>query len=171
MKLIKMKVNRTANPQGGTHYEYPTPHYDAYKVAFGPIYEGGLPEGADIARGRDADDEFIVVGVKDVDAAQFLKAEGYVKDGVTYGASLISRPEAEALGLAWTKQTDKVTDQTRVNELLVKVGKGEELTQDEKDALNPEKSEVLGMGKSKSFKASLDESFVEEVTRIAKEVK
>jgi len=153
-----MTINRTKGINGGTHYEYPTPHYDAYKVVFGPVYEGGMEKGAKIARSRKSDDEFIVVGVKDVDATQFLLADGYVRDGVTYAAVEIDQTEAEDFGEEYTEVSEKVNDQIAVNTILAKIGKGEELTQNDKDALNPNKTEVPGIVNSKAFVDSLQEA-------------
>jgi len=158
MKLIKMKIRRE-KIQGGTRYGYPTPHYDAHKVLFGPVYEAGLERKINEVNERNKDksigEEFIIVGVDEIDAAQFLKANGFVKDGFEFSAVEIDDDTAIAHGNDWTETTVKVTDQKKINEIAEKVGKGETLTQEELDALNPDKKEVKGFSKSETFAESL----------------
>ena len=80
MKLIKLKIYRTKK-EGATHYEQP-PNYKAESVKFGPVYEGGLTEvvQSDVLP-RNADDEFILIGVADADFSQFMRDDGYEKNG------------------------------------------------------------------------------------------
>ena len=156
MKLIKMRIRRDSS-EGKTHYDYPVPYYDAYKVVFGPIYESGLPDNAKSVMDRDADDEFIVIGVKDEDFSGFMACNGVVdKSGHTWTAVELTQAEAETLGTSWTNQTEKITDQDTVIKILAKIGRGEVLTQKEQDALNPDSSEI-GINKTKSFKDTLAE--------------
>jgi len=159
MKLIKMRINRTRQA-GATHYEYPTPHYDPYKVKYGPIYEGGLKEVVESdVLSRNADDEFIIVGVADGDAAQFLVADGYVRNGFTYTAEEIDRAKTLEHGNKWTgPQTEKITDQDKVLKILVKVAKKEVLTKEDEDAIDPDNKDVSGIVKTKSFEEGLDEA-------------
>jgi hypothetical protein len=153
MKLLKMRIRRT-NEEGHTHYEYPQ-SYDAHKVAFGPIYESGLPEIAKEAQDRDADDEFIIIGVKEADLAQFLKSNTEVKSGHTFTTVELTKEEAVALGGRWTKQTEKMDDKI-ILPIVAKVARGEKLSQKEKDALDPNHKEP-GITKTKSFAEDLDE--------------
>ena len=86
---VRIRILRyLSKKEGATHYDYPTPHYDAGKVAFGPIYEGGLKEvvESDILP-RNANDEFILIGVADADASEFLKADGFERDIATLKAA------------------------------------------------------------------------------------
>jgi hypothetical protein len=152
MKLLKMRIRRTSE-EGHTHYEYPQ-SYDAHKVAFGPIYESGLPEIAKEAQDRDADDEFIIIGVKDSDLAQFLQSNTEVKFGHTFTTVALTKEETIALGERWTKQTEKMDDKI-ILPIVAKVARGEKLTQKEKDALNPDHKEP-GITKTKSFTEDLE---------------
>lgn len=145
MKLIKMKIKRNQTAER-TRYVYPK-GYDATKVRFGPVYESFLPENYDEVVARGNTDEFILIGVSDADAPGFL-ADPDAKE-LTY-------EEAAALGGAWTKQIEKITDPGKVIAIAAKVVKGEALTQEEKEALDPD-SPVSGINKSRSFKESLDE--------------
>jgi hypothetical protein len=154
MKLLKMCIRR-ANEEGHTHYEYPVA-YDAHKIVFGPIYESGIEESAQEVRDRDADDEYIIIGVKDEDVEQFLLANNEVhSSGHKFITVAISRDEAVEYGSKWTKQVEKV-DQNIVVPIIAKSIRGETLTQKEKDALNPNSKEP-GITKTKSFAEDLDE--------------
>lgn len=156
MKLIKMRIRRD-NTGGNTHYEYPVPYYDAYKIVFGPIYESGLSENCPDILTRDEDDEFIVIGVKDEDLTQFLGCNNVVDAGSGHVWTAVELTPAEAivLGNIWTKQIEKITDQDVVTKILAKIGRSEELTQQEKDALNPDNAEP-GINKTKSFEEDLN---------------
>ena len=96
MKLLKIRIRRS-NEAGCTHYEYPS-FYDATKVVFGPVYESGVDETAKEAQDRDADDEFIIIGVKDEDVVQFLQSNNETKFGHKFDTVAISRDEAVAHG-------------------------------------------------------------------------
>ena len=158
MKLIKMKIKRT---QGGgkTTYTYPTPHYDPYKVKYGPIYEGGLNEvvESDI-KPRGNVDEYILIGVADEDFAQFMQANNFESDGFVYTAEEIDRTKTLEHGNKWTgPQTEKITDQNKVLQILAKVARKEVLSTEEEDAINPDNL-TQGIVKSKSFEEGLDEA-------------
>jgi len=155
MKLLKMRIRRT-NEEGHTHYEYPA-SYDAHKVVFGPIYEGGLEETAKEAQDRKADDEFIIIGVKDKDLAQFLQSNNEVRLGHKFDTIEITKAEAITHGSRWTKQTEKV-DQAIVLPIVAKFARGEALTQKEKNAIDPKHKEA-GITKTKSFEEDLNEYF------------
>jgi len=147
MKLIKMKINNV-QVKGGTHYEYPKPYYDPRKVRYGPFYEGGVKE-------RGIDETYIVFGVEDGDALQFLEANGKSIGGFVYSVVELTREEALEFGNAHTKQSVKITDQNKVLELCAKAVLGVELTKEEKSALDPNTSD-LGISKTKSFEETLD---------------
>lgn len=159
MKLIRMKIRRTQGG-GATHYDYPTPHYDPQKVVYGPIYEGGLDEVVQsniVPRGNI--DEYILIGVADGDLIQFMKAEGYVYGGFTYGAVEVDKIAALVDGNKWTgPQVNKITDPNKVIEVLAKIARKETLTIEEEDAINPDKRDVKGIVKTKSFEEGLDEA-------------
>jgi len=154
MKLIKMKINRVGK-DGATHYTYP-PQYDPQKVRFGPIYEGGLYDVvySDILP-RNADDEFILIGVDDADFVEFMKANGHVQNGFTFAAEEVNRTKSLEMGNKWTKRVEKIVDEAKVIMILAKVARKETLTQEEKNAIDPESIES-GINKSASFQESLD---------------
>ena len=158
MKLIKLKIKRDQTSEK-TSYTYPTPYYDARKVKYGPIYEGGLNEvvESDI-KPRGNKDEFIIIGVADVDFDGFMQADGYERSGFTYSAIEVDKIKTVEKGNKWTgPQIEKITDQAAVTKILVKVAKKEKLTvEDEKviDSNDP----TPGIVKSKSFEEDLDEA-------------
>ena len=155
MKLLKMRIRRNKK-EGRTHYDYPTPYYDAMKVIFGPIYEGGLNEivQSDIVP-RNANDEFILIGINNNDFNEFMKADGFEKDGFKYEVKEVNRIKTLKMGNKWTKQVEKITDQNKVLGVLAKVARKEKLTEEEENAIDPEKEEV-GINKTASFEKSLD---------------
>lgn len=154
MKLIKMRINRIEGG-GGTHYEYP-PQYNAELVKFGPIYESGLDENASKVRERAKNDEYIIIGVEDNAAENFLSSNKHQENGFEFEAKEITKEEALSDGNSWTKQSDEITDQSVVIKILAKVARNEPLTQKEKDAIDPDKPE-LGINKSRSFEEDLNE--------------
>ena len=150
MRLLKMKIRRTKEGNV-TRYTYPTPHYDAFKVIFGPVYEGGTNEYAQVARDRNLDDEYIILGVEDKDAAQFLEAHGKKHtSGFEWSCEEVTREEMETLGTQWIKQADKISDPIKVVAILAKVANYEELNLDDAKAIDP-KDPALGITKTKSF--------------------
>lgn len=160
MKLIKMKIRRIRK-EGATHYNYPIPHYDAMKVKFGPIYEGILKEvvESDILP-RNADDEFILIGVANEDFGQFMKANNFEEDGFVYAAEEIDRIKALEYGNRWTRpRTERITNNDVVIKILAKVARKEALTKEEEDAINPD-NPTPGIVKSKSFEENLDDALM-----------
>ena len=159
-----MKIRRDKT-QKGTHYEYPTPHYDAKRVLFGPVYEAVLErkvnEVDERNKSKTIGEEFIIVGVDELDASLFLQANGFIKNGFKFEATEIDESSVITYGDDWTEQIEKITDQNKVNEIAKKVGKGEQLTQEDMDALNPDKPEIVGIGKSKSFLEDLTKAKAE----------
>jgi len=141
MRLLKMKIQRI-DDGGHTHYEYPTPFYDAYKVKFGPIYESGIDTGLAGVKDRAKNDEFILIGVEDVDVGQFLEADKVIDKDHQYTTVELTQAEAVTFCDAYTAQIEKIMDMDKVITILAKVGRGETLTQIELDALNPNSSEI-----------------------------
>ena len=145
MKLIKLKISRDQNASR-THYTYPK-EYDATKVRFGPFYESSLSENLVKVVARGNTDEFILFGVLDEDAPNFL---------VNPKAQKLSYDDALALGNTWTKQIERITNPNKTLAVVAKAVRGETLTQAEKAALDPNNQES-GINKSKTFKDMLDE--------------
>jgi hypothetical protein len=154
MKLLKMKIRRTS-AEGCTRYVYPKA-YDAYKVVFGPIYESGLPEKVTAILERDADDEFILIGVRDEDYDQFMLAnkETDEESKHTYDTVELTQEEATALGSSWTAQTEKITDKDAVTKVLAKAALGTPLTEADRAVLDPDNA-TPGINKTESFESSL----------------
>lgn len=161
MKLIKMKVHRYDPGHGGTRYEYP-PGYDPKKVVMGPHYEKGAKERGD-------DFQFIIFGVRDADAPQFLSADAVEVNAGSgklfkFEAAEQTRVEAEAeidnflRGETLDAGAEFIEDQVEVTKLLAKIGKGEVLTQEEQDALDPDKPQ-RGLGRKKSVKEHWNDKF------------
>jgi len=125
MKILKIKVKREQT-QVGTHYTYP-PEYDPYKIQV-LCYESSLPENQINVVARGNKDEFLIGCVKNIDAPQFLANPDIIE---------ITEVEALTLGNIWTKQVEKIVDQDGLLLLLAKVAKGQELTLQEQDLLNP----------------------------------
>ena len=153
MKIIKMRVKKVEGA-GVTKYTYPET-YDAQKVKWGPFYEGALPEKIEEVRQRGLDDEYIIFGVDDKDASQFLSSNAKLEKGFTFAAQEITKEEALVDGNAWTMVREKITDQSKVIAILAKIARDEVLTQTEKDSLDPDKPEI-GINKSKSFEESIN---------------
>lgn len=161
MKLIKMKVHRYDPGHGGTRYEYP-PGYDPKKVVMGPHYENG-------AKARGENWQYIIFGVRDADAPQFLAADAQLvsaKSGqqFTFEALEQTRVEAEAeidgflRGEVYAQGAEFIQDQLLVTQLIAKVGKQEALSQKELDALDPDNSEP-GIGRKKPVTEHWDDKF------------
>ena len=146
MILIQMKIARHHTAER-TQYSYP-PGYDAKKIVFGPVYESSLPENFVAVVARGDSDEFILIGVADGDAAGFLA----IKD-----AEEVNYTKALELGNTWTKQIEQITKPTLVISLCAKAVRGEVLTFQDQEVLDPDSPEP-GINKSKAFKDSLDEA-------------
>lgn len=157
MKLIKMKIQRIES-DGKTSYRYPTPYYNAIKVEFGPIYEGGLDAvvQSDI-KPRNANYEYILIGVSDVNFNDFMKSNNYTVNGFVFGAEEVDKNNALLLGDKWIgERREKITDATRVIQILAKVARKESLTAEEEKAIDPN-DPTPGIVKSKSFEESLND--------------
>ena len=149
MKILKMRLKRGPNAEGGTHYTYP-PNYVPSKVKFGPVYEKDAKINHDTYQD-------IIIGVADGDVAGFLQDNNAVDGEHTFKVEEIVQEDANTLGNTWITQVEKITDQTEVLRICAKAAVGTELTQDEKDALDPDNGAV-GINKSKSFETSLGEA-------------
>jgi hypothetical protein len=149
MKIIKMKIQRL-DIGGGTRYVYPKPYYEPKKVIFGPVYEAGAKE-------RGMNYEYIIFGVRDADVSGFLAANSQVSGGFTFEVQEIDRNTAIADADPWAPQTERIIDQTKILAICAKAVRGEVLTQQEKDALDPNKTEI-GINKTPSFTERLDDA-------------
>lgn len=156
MRLIKVKVKREKILGGGTHYVYP-PQWNAERLnsGFGPLYESGEKYNDVVSRGDDH--EYVLIGVQDADADSFLQADGY-KDGsgFSFEAKEITKAKAIEDCDSWIVPREKMTDQSKVLSILARVARGEELTQAEKDSIDPSKPEV-GITMTKNLTQMLDE--------------
>ena len=161
MKVIKMKVHRYDPGHGGTRYEYP-PGYDPKKVVMGPHYEKG-------AKQRGDDFQYIIFGVRDADASQFLAAGGVeVTAGsgkrFKFEAAEMTRAEAETeidnylRGETYDEAATFVEDQSVVTNMLAKIGKGEKLSKSDMEALDPDHP-ARGLRRKKSVKEKWNEKF------------
>jgi hypothetical protein len=161
MKVIKMRVHRYDPGHGGTRYEYP-PGYDPKKVVMGPHYEKGAKE-------RGEDFQFIIFGVRDADAPQFLSADAVEVNAGSgkkfkFEAKEQTRAEAEAeidgflRGETLDQGAEYIEDQTLITKLVAKIGKGQALGTKELEALDPDKPE-RGVGRKKSVKEHWDVKF------------
>lgn len=144
-KLLKVKIKREVN---GTTvgYSYP-PSYDPQK--FQVIkYESQLSNGMANINSRGGKDEFVIGAVQDSDVTLFTSDPDTVE---------ITRLEAESfVGDDVDKSSLKVLRPELLFEVLIKSARGEVLTKDEKDSLDPDKGSRL-VGKSKSFRDRLDD--------------
>lgn len=150
MKLIKLKIKREQTA-GRTHYTYPK-GYEASKVRFGPFYESSLEKNLRKVRDRGNKDEFIIVGMNDRDATSFLACAE---------ATELSYDEALAIGSSWTEQVEITANPLLVLSIVAKATRGEPLSSEERDALDPNSS-TPGINKTKSFKEQLDEFLASE---------
>jgi hypothetical protein len=155
MVLLKMRIRRTGG-NGCTHYDYPK-QYDAHKIVFGPIYESGLEEVAQKVRDRNAGDEFIIIGIDEADKSQFMQSNLTPDaDGFIHTCVELTEEETAAIGGTWTKQQEKITDRDKVLRITAKSARGEALTEEEKNALDPDHAES-GIVKTKHFSVELRE--------------
>ena len=138
--ILLVKAKRSRNSGGGTHYTYP-PEYDAQKIQV-LCYESSGENSIVSARDNSAQPyEFLIGVVSDEDSIQFLKSHDIRE---------IHQVEANEKGRRWRPQVERVIDQGKVMMILAKHARGEELTQEELDVIDPEKSN-LGINKSQLF--------------------
>ena len=137
MKILQVKAILTPNGGGGIHYNYPK-EYDAEKINVLTYEHVG-----DLAaiQGRGMTYEYLIGVVSDEDAVQFLKS-----DMVTE----LTQEDAIEKGRRWRPQVDKIADVTKVLLTLAKSARGDQLTQEDLDALTPDKA-TAGINKSELF--------------------
>jgi|LGOV01.1.fsa_nt_gb Lhr-like helicase len=139
-KILLIKAKRSKNPGGGTHYTYP-PEYDSTKIQV-LCYESLGKNNIVTARDKSTlPHEFLIGVVSNKDAPQFL---------VSSDIQEIQQVEANEKGRKWRPQIEKIIDQEKVMMIFAKHARGEELTQEELDVINPEKPN-LGLNKSQLF--------------------
>lgn len=158
MKILKVKIARNQN-SNGTSYIYPQ-EYDASKIQV-LCYETTNMDNYDSVVARGNDYEYCVGVVEDEDVGNFLVSDDI--EEMDYNTSLSTCE-------SWVKQVNKITDQDKIISILDKINNSEELTQDEKDSINPSNSST-GVNLTKSFQDILDESLVLETEIIKKSVK
>lgn len=140
MKILKVKVKRSKNPEGGTHYTYP-PEYDARKIQVLCYESIGDPTTVN-DRDKTAEPyEFLIGVVNDGDASSFLESSDIEE---------IDQTTANSSGRLWRPQVVRIDNQERVLEIADKVFNNISLTQLDKSALNPDSSEP-GISRSKLF--------------------
>lgn len=142
MKILKVRARRT-KAGGATHYSYP-PEYDPKKIKV-LCYESGGDKAGIIARG--STDEYLIGIVEDADAPQFLASADITE---------MTRTDAVKDGSKWRPQKEKISDDGRLWSILRKVVKKEALTQDDEDALDPDKP-TPGLTKTKTFEKMLED--------------
>lgn len=153
MKLIKVKIKRERIQGGGTHYVYP-PQWNAEKLNSGfLLYESGELYNDVVDRGDN--DEYVLIGVKDEDANGFLQIDGHEKDEFIFEAKEITKAKAIEDCDNWIVPRERMTDQAKVLSILAKVARGEELTQEEKDAIDPSKPNI-GISMTENLTQMLD---------------
>jgi hypothetical protein len=135
MKYIKMRVRHTPIPGGG-QFQYPK-GYDAQKVVIGPVYE---PMADRSQRYCD-----MIFGVDEDDFAQFMALNGEKVEGHTFYCIELSEEEMIQQFEAFkpNRPTEDVPDPFRgkVMAILAKSARGVALSQQERDALDPEHPE------------------------------
>ncbi len=144
-KILKVKIKRTVGG-GKTSYTYP-PEYKAERFDV-LVYETQLTGKHQEVVNRGNDHEYVIGLVDEVDAPAFLKSPD-IKE--------INRQQAEQFfGEDFDKSSMKITDQAKVLLILAKSARGESLTQEDKDSLNPDHPSN-GILKSRTYKDVLDE--------------
>lgn len=127
-KIIKVKMQRV---QTGNRISnvYPA-EYNVDKIQV-VAYEGL----ADVSK------SYCIGVVKDEDLAAFTASDDIVE---------ITQSEAEPLGTVWRPQVKRITNNNKVLDVLDKVHNAQELTQEEKNAINPDNA-TMGVNKSIAF--------------------
>lgn len=114
---------------GVTHHEYPS-QYDAKKIQV-----MGYGEGCCIG------------WVMDVDAPKFLGSSDIVE---------VNRDQAVTDLEKWMPQVAKITDQDKVIQICAKAARGQIVSQEEKDALDPD-NPASGINKTRPVNEIVDE--------------
>ncbi len=144
-KILKVKIKRTVGG-GKTHYDYP-PEYDVSKISV-LRYESQDPDGMSDVKGRGDKDEYCIGVVNEADVPAFL---------ISKDIEEITSDVAKALGPKWYTQVDKISDPNKILAIVAKQARGEVLTQEEKDALDPDNPES-GINKTPTWDEIIDES-------------
>jgi len=155
VKLLKIKIKRTEG-NGVTSYSYPTPFYQAEKVIFGPIYEGGEEDLIKIIRDRKSNYEHILIGLKDEDSEYFLSGNRLARDGFTFEVEEVSKENAIEFASTWVKSREVVIDQDAVLSVLAKNARGENLTESDLKVIDPD-DPTGGIIRTKNLVELLDE--------------
>ena len=139
MKYLKIKVTKEI-VGGQTTYTYPN-WYDAKKVNI-LMYETSFGKGKVNSEGRGNNDEFIHCVVEDI-YGETINTEVDVEDMLR--ADFIA--DADVI----YETTEKITSPDKVMSILGKQARGETLTQEDNDALDPQNKDVAGIVISQTF--------------------
>ena len=142
-KILRVKAMLTVSGVN-THYNYP-PEYDAEKIKV-LCYEHVGDKAAIVARGQTF--EWLIGVVSDEDAPNFLKSDNITE---------MTQQQAIVSGRKWRPQVEVITDQGRVLSILAKSVRGETLTQEDIDGIDPE-NVAKGIRKSQLFDDLLQEN-------------
>lgn len=140
MKILKVKmdVTQTEN-KNQTSYKYPV-EYDATKNVGFLIY------------GTGSELNYCITCVKDIDSNSWLESKNITE---------ISNEQALEFGNAHTKQIEQIIDKQKVISILANQAlTGNELSQLDKDTLNPGSSEI-GINITKPWSEYLNEAIFE----------
>lgn len=143
MKILQIRAILSPNAGGGIHYNYPA-EYDAEKISV-LCYEHVGDSAA--VRDRNMAYEYLIGLVSDEDAPGFLKSNLITE--LTQEAAIVK-------GRKWRPQVEKIDNPGIVLSILAKSVRGENLTQEDMDAIDPE-SIARGITKSKLFDDLLNE--------------
>ena len=130
MKYLKIRIHRGDHRRGENQMVYPDV-YDAMEVErakFGPIlYPNEIGKGA-------SEEDCVICFHDDVVATEYLKDPGIVE---------LSEAEVdEYMATRWERRQDsleRVTDPDRISVIQVKLAAGMELTDEDRDVLDPDK--------------------------------
>lgn len=137
MIILQVKATLTPNQKGGLHYNYPT-GYDAEKINVLCYEHVGAK--ADV-EDRGFTHEYLIGVVQDKDAPQFLASEDITE---------LTQESAIENGRRWRPQVEKIVDATKVLSILAKSVRGDTLTTEDLDAIDPTKA-ASGINKSILF--------------------
>lgn len=159
MKVIKMRIHRWNPAPGHTKYAYPH-GFNSSKIVMGPWYD---PE----AKGKDWEE--IIFGVRDEDLDEFLAFDGAAApeptaNGFIFSAEEVTREWAEVEVRSRLRDeefelgAEFIQDPAKVAKILAKISRGENLTDEELLALNPD-DPADGISRKRSVKDHWDEKF------------
>lgn len=142
MKILKVKVTRQCSAKG-THYIYP-PEYDPMKIQV-LCYESLQVENLVSIVERGNTYEYLIGVVHDIDLPTFLMSSDIQE---------LTKEEALIEGEKWLPQIEKISNEKEVLRIVAKSVRGEELTTDELNVLDPD-NPTAGITKSLSFTEKL----------------